>query len=57
VALIQQSIVLREDTEEMEAAVDTKGGKQVIEGEVVQNKKANPNRRRKGSKVAKRRKR
>ena len=55
-ALVQQTIVLREDTEEMEASVEAKGGKQVIEGEVVQNKKKNPNRRRKGSKVAKRRK-
>jgi len=59
VALVQQTIVLREDTEEMEASVETKGGKQIIEGEVVETKKpkpANPNRRRKGSKVAKRRK-
>lgn len=37
-ALVQQSIVLREDVEEMEAAVETKEGKQVIEGEVVQTK-------------------
>lgn len=55
VALIQQSIVLREDTEEMEA-VAAKDGKQVIEGELVETKKPKPNRRRKGSKVAKRRK-
>ncbi len=54
-AIVQQGIVLREDTEEMEAAVTTKNGKEVIEGEVVRNK-PNPNRRRKGSKVAKRRK-
>ncbi len=54
-AIIQQRIVLREDVEEMEAAVD-KGSKQVIEGEVVQKNRPNPNRRRKGSKVAKRRK-
>lgn len=49
-ALVQQGVVLREDTEEMEAAVETKGGRKVIEGEVV--KKKDPNRRRKGSKVA-----
>lgn len=54
VAMIQQAIVLREDVEDMEAAVDAKGGKKVIEGEVV--KKKDPNRRRQGSKVAKRRK-
>lgn len=57
-AIVQQAIVLREDTEEMEAAV-AKGGKTVIEGEVVETKKPkkpNPSRRRKGSKVAKRRK-
>lgn len=36
-ALIQQTIVLRSDTEEMEAEVSTtKDGKQLIEGEVVQ---------------------
>jgi YidC/Oxa1 family membrane protein insertase len=57
VALIQQTIVLREDTEEMEAAA-SKDGKRVIEGEVIESKKQrpDPNRRRKGSKVAKRRK-
>lgn len=57
-ALVQQTIVLREDTEEMEAAVDTKGSKQVIEGEVVETKKpkAKTAKRRKGSKVGKRRK-
>lgn len=38
-AIVQQGIVLREDTEEMEAAVETKGGKQVIEGEVIESKK------------------
>jgi YidC/Oxa1 family membrane protein insertase len=38
-ALVQQTIVLREDTEEMETAVETKGGKAVIEGEVVESKK------------------
>jgi YidC/Oxa1 family membrane protein insertase len=38
-ALVQQTIVLREDTEEMETAVETKGGKVVIEGEVVESKK------------------
>lgn len=54
VAMVQQAIVLREDVEELEAAADAKGGQKVIEGEVVQKK--NPNRRRKGSKVAKRRK-
>ena len=55
-ALVQQGIVLREDTEEMEAAVETKGGKEIIEGEIIETKKPSPNRRRKGSKVAKRRK-
>ena len=55
-ALVQQTIVLREDTEEMEAAASTKSGQEVIEGEVVETKKPKPNRRRKGSKVAKRRK-
>ncbi|HTH72039.1 MAG TPA: YidC/Oxa1 family membrane protein insertase [Candidatus Pristimantibacillus sp.] len=39
-ALIQQSIVLREDTEEMEAMAETKGGKQVIEGEVIESSKS-----------------
>jgi YidC/Oxa1 family membrane protein insertase len=39
VALAQQSLILREDTEEMEAAADTKGGKQILEGEVVESKK------------------
>lgn len=34
-ALVQQTIVLRSDTTEMEAAVETKSGKQIIEGEVV----------------------
>jgi YidC/Oxa1 family membrane protein insertase len=38
-ALVQQSIILREDTEEMEAAAETKDGKQVIEGEVIESKK------------------
>lgn len=38
-ALVQQGIVLREDTDEMEASVATKGGKQVIEGEVIETKK------------------
>jgi YidC/Oxa1 family membrane protein insertase len=56
VAMIQQAVVLREDTEEMEASVEAKGGKNVIEGEVVETKKPKDNRRRKGSKVAKRRK-
>jgi YidC/Oxa1 family membrane protein insertase len=35
VAFIQQSLVLREDTSEMEAEVATKADKKVIEGEVV----------------------
>ena len=52
-AIVQQGIVLREDTEEMEAQAETKDGKQVIEGEVVQKPKS---KRRKGSKVGKRRK-
>lgn len=58
VALVQQSIILRDDTVEMEASVEPKSNAQVIEGEVVESKKpkANPNRRRKGSKVSKRRK-
>lgn len=53
VALVQQSIVLREDTDEMEATAGGKGGQAVIEGEVVEAKKPklNPNRRRKGNKV------
>lgn len=54
VAIVQQGIVLREDVEELEAKVDAATGKEVIEGEVVEKK--DPNRRRKGSKVAKRRK-
>jgi YidC/Oxa1 family membrane protein insertase len=41
-ALVQQTVVLREDTEEMEATAETKGGKQVIEGEVVEAKKPKP---------------
>lgn len=53
VAMVQQAIILREDVEEMEVAVDAKDGKKVVEGEVV--KKKDPNRRRQGSKVAKRR--
>lgn len=57
VALVQQSIVLREDTEEMEAAAEAKSGKKIIEGEVIEStKKPKSDRRRKGSKVAKRRK-
>jgi membrane protein insertase Oxa1/YidC/SpoIIIJ len=55
-ALVQQTVVLREDAEEMEAVASAKGGRTVIEGEVVDTKTKNPNRRRKGSKVAKRRK-
>jgi len=55
VAIVQQGIVLREDVEELEAVADRPADKKVIEGEVVQNKKS-PNRRRKGNKVAKRRK-
>ncbi len=54
-ALVQQGIVLRGDTEEMEAAAD-KSGKAVIEGEVVETKKPKTAKRRQGSKVAKRRK-
>jgi YidC/Oxa1 family membrane protein insertase len=53
-AIVQQSIILREDSTEMEAEV--KGGKQVIEGEVVQTQ-TKPAKRRKGNKVGKRRKR
>lgn len=56
VALIQQSIVLREDSEEMEASVANTSTAQVIEGEVVETKKPKASRRRKGSKVVKRRK-
>lgn len=56
-ALVQQGIALKEDETEMEAAATTKNGKQVIEGEVVENKKPSSNRRRKGSKVAKKRRR
>lgn len=41
-ALIQQTLVLREDTTEMEARADTKDGKQVIEGEVVEKKASKP---------------
>ena len=37
-ALVQQSIVLREDAEEMEASVEPKPDKQVIEGEVIDTK-------------------
>jgi hypothetical protein len=49
--------VLREDVTEMEAEVaTTKSSKQVIEGEVVESKKPKSDKRRKGSKVAKRRK-
>lgn len=56
-ALVQQGIVLREDTEEMEAAASAKGASPVIEGEVVETKKPKTAKRRKGSKVpAKRRK-
>ena len=64
VAIVQQGIVLKEDTTEMEAEVApkaAKGKKEVIEGEVVASsaKPAKPaaNRRRKGSKVGKRRSR
>lgn len=57
VALIQQGIVLREDTEEMEAAADTKtGGKQVIEGEVVEAKKSKTKPAKRKSAAKKRRK-
>ncbi|HEY5805867.1 MAG TPA: YidC/Oxa1 family membrane protein insertase [Candidatus Saccharimonadales bacterium] len=56
VALIQQSIVLREDTEEMEASVETKGGKQVIEGEVVETKKTKTKPSKRKSAAKKRRK-
>src|SRR5690606_16974426 len=35
VAMIQQAIALREEVEDMEAAVDAKDDKKVIEGEVV----------------------
>lgn len=57
VAMVQQAIALREDVDEMEASVDGKSGKKaVIEGEVIEKSKPDPNRRRKGSKVAKRRK-
>ena len=60
VAIVQQGIILKDDTEEMEskAATAATDKKQVIEGEVVEDKQAKPasNRRRKGSKVAKRRK-
>ncbi len=56
-AIAQQGFILREDTEEMESAADSKvGNKQIIEGEVVQSH-PKPAKRRKGSKVGKRRKR
>ncbi|HSX29877.1 MAG TPA: YidC/Oxa1 family membrane protein insertase [Candidatus Saccharimonadales bacterium] len=65
VAIIQQGIILKEDTADMESEVAdsdaaTKKG-QVIEGEVVEKSaastpKPSSNRRRKGSKVGKRRK-
>ncbi|HSX32091.1 MAG TPA: YidC/Oxa1 family membrane protein insertase [Candidatus Saccharimonadales bacterium] len=63
VAIVQQSIILKDDTAEMEAAVSstkTSTKSDVIEGEVVESPKeaAKPaaTRRRKGSKVGKRRK-
>ena len=54
-ALVQQSIVLREDTEEMEASAEAKGGKQIIEGEVIETKKPKSSKRKTTSKKRKRR--
>jgi YidC/Oxa1 family membrane protein insertase len=60
-ALVQQSIILKEDTSEMEAEAGTKpkDSQEIIEGEVVDTpeKPAKTAKRRKGSKVGKRRKR
>jgi YidC/Oxa1 family membrane protein insertase len=53
-ALVQQSIVLREDAEEMESAAETKSGKQIIEGEVVETKKPKSSKRRSTSKKRRR---
>ncbi len=57
VALIQQSIILREDTVEMEAEVTTKDGKtEVVEGEVVSAKPAKKSVTKKKTPAKKRRK-
>lgn len=56
-ALVQQTIILREDTTEMEAAVaKTKAGKPVIEGEVVETKKPKPTAAKRKTSTKKRRK-
>jgi YidC/Oxa1 family membrane protein insertase len=55
-ALVQQTIVLREDTAEMEASVETSGGKQVIEGEVIENKSSKAKKAKRKASAKKRRK-
>lgn len=56
-ALVQQTIVLREDTSEMETAADGTGSKPVIEGEVVATKTAKAKTAKRRPSAKKRRKR
>jgi len=55
-ALVQQTIVLREDTTEMEASVESKDGKQVIEGEVIEQKNSKAKKPKRKASAKKRRK-
>lgn len=49
-AIVQQGIILRDDTEEMEAQTGSKDNKQVIEGEVVEKKTKSAKRKNAGKK-------
>jgi YidC/Oxa1 family membrane protein insertase len=54
VAYIQQSVILKQDDDEMDVIAREPSSKEVIEGEVVESPNKKPkNRRRKGSKVSK----